>query len=246
MLPGYMMRSLDEVLEVFACSPQAAFVRTPLGTYLDSGVPSPSESWQVHSGIIDASALEDAAAVFGDSPRYIPSTSPDAREEEALARSGAAFEGTLYYMTSHVDSAHDAHGPAPFAVGPDRSDEWADACWRGFDSDEDAPHEFHVFADAMSRMDDVILLGAGRADRIEATGMAVFVPSCAAPFYIATAPSARRLGLGRAIMSTISLEASRRGSSELALIATKSGRYLYERVGYSVIDEIKMWRYGDD
>ncbi len=168
---------------------------------------------------------------------------------EALGRElkahGAVHDAVFFDMFATTDPMRNFESPVDsletFEVVP-VSDAafaraWADAVWYGFDSGEPAPGSFVSFTNAMIRHPDLLLFAL--RDRratvpfFAATGMLACAGGSAGIYYIATRPE------------WLLLAAATRGYDRVSLLATPSGRPLYEACGFVVTGEVEIYRFGD-
>lgn len=105
---------------------------------------------------------------------------------------------------------------------------WADDAWRGFDSDADAPESFIATARHIASRGDFLPVGIKGAS----TGLLFSNGETAGIYYISTRPEFRGRGLGGAVVDYLKRAARERGYRYVTLLATPSGRCLYERHGF--------------
>jgi GNAT superfamily N-acetyltransferase len=160
-----------------------------------------------------------------------------------LERLGAERGEDFHAMSARVDECAPPPDGGGFGTeGPLRGERearaWADSAWRGFDSGEDAPEAFAVFACRMAARAEFSLFHiAGRA-----TGMLYDGGGTCGVYYVATAPEFRGRGLGGAVVETLKARARSLGFGEVALLATPSGLPLYLKHGFTDRGAVKIYR----
>lgn len=174
-----------------------------------------------------------------------------------LETRGAVRDAVFFDMSAETGAMRGFEPPADsfktFEVIPVSDPEfaraWADAAWYGFDSDGPAPDSFVSFVNAMIRHPDILLcaLRGRRADPafFSATGMLARAGGSAGIYYIATRPESRRRGLGLRVMDSLLLAAGEWGYDRVSLLATPSGRPLYETCGFVAAGGVEIYRFGD-
>jgi GNAT superfamily N-acetyltransferase len=125
-------------------------------------------------------------------------------------------------------------------IRPVRDDDvraWADDAWHGFDSDEDAPESFMAEARCIASHGDFLAVGIKGAS----TGMLFSGGETAGIYYISTRPEFRGWGFGGAVVEYLKRAARERGFRYVTLLATPSGRPLYERHGFTALGAVSIF-----
>ena len=171
-----------------------------------------------------------------------------------LEECGAVRDGFFFDMSARTD-AMAGYAPEKDAFDtvcicdPGSARAWADAVWYGFDSEACAPDSFVRFARGMIRSRELLLCAVCDRDaprsRIAATGMLALAGGTAGAYYVATRPEYRRRGLGRRAMKALLDAANARGTDRVALLATPSGRPLYEACGFAAAGDVEIYRLGE-
>ena len=150
--------------------------------------------------------------------------------QKILASNGLAREDDFTAMCADLsqNETSDARDDRirPVRAGDARA--WADDAWRGFDSGEDAPESFVVSARYMASRGDFLPVGIKGAS----AGLLFSGGETAGIYYISTRPGFRGRGLGGAVVEYLKRAARERGYRYVTLLATPSGRSLYERHGF--------------
>jgi ribosomal protein S18 acetylase RimI-like enzyme len=148
--------------------------------------------------------------------------------QKILASNGLAREADHAAMCADLSEPGIASdgGARPARSGDAHG--WADDAWRGFDSGEDAPESFVAVARHVASRGDFFPVGIKGAS----TGMLFTGGETAGIYYISTRPEFRGRGLGGAVVEYLKRVARERGFRYATLLATPSGRPLYERHGF--------------
>jgi GNAT superfamily N-acetyltransferase len=150
--------------------------------------------------------------------------------QKIFAPNGLAREDDLTAMWADlsVPGTRKAGGRGVRAVSGSGARAWADDAWRGFDSDEDAPESFIAVARHIVSRGDFLPVGI----KGMSTGLLFSGSETAGIYYISTRPEFRGQGLGGAVVEYLKRAARERGFRYVTLLATPSGRPLYERHGF--------------
>jgi ribosomal protein S18 acetylase RimI-like enzyme len=114
---------------------------------------------------------------------------------------------------------------------------WANDVWRGFGSGEDAPESFIATARHIASRCDFLPVGIKGAS----TGLLFSGGETAGIYYVSTKPEFRGQGLGGAVVRYLERVALERGFRYVTLLATPSGRPLYERHGFTAIGTVGIF-----
>lgn len=204
------------------------------------------------SGVGARETAEVAEIFFGGRPHIWP-IFPGRGDGMAdlLAEHGLVRDDDFFDMSADVRDVEQAASRRGVDVGAAsvlesrRAHEWADAVWYGFDSGCAAPMTFARFACEASALDGVTLAAAEAGGEVAATGMLVVRDGMAGIFYISTRPEHRGHALASAVVALLAREAARVGCDDVALLATPSGRPLYESLGFSSAGVVPIYRFGD-
>ncbi|MDL2263339.1 GNAT family N-acetyltransferase [Synergistaceae bacterium OttesenSCG-928-I11] len=171
-----------------------------------------------------------------------------------LEEHGAVRDAVFFDMFARSDAMRQfAHREDDFATvvvsDPGSARAWADAAWYGFDSGEPAPESFVRFTHAMIARPEFYLCALRNRDantpHFAVTGMLGLVGGTAGIYYVATRPEYRRRGLALRVMKTLLDAADERGYNRVTLLATPSGRPLYEKCGFVTTGDVDIYRFGE-
>lgn len=154
----------------------------------------------------------------------------------SLLDAGGREDGKMWIMTSPPHAQKDDETKT---VCDEEVREWAEASWLGFDSPPPAAAEYVDHIARLYSSDDITLLSLRRDGDIAACGALI---SCDHPgiFYVSVVPRYRRRGLAKRIVGSLLAHSARRSNSEVSLLATESGRYLYESCGFKTLCEVSV------
>jgi GNAT superfamily N-acetyltransferase len=162
---------------------------------------------------------------------------------DVLEKLGMRRDEDFYAMSADITETTRFQNPADFKIdGPLREKRealaWAESAWLGFGSDEGPPESFIEFVRNMAERREFSLFHiTGRA-----TGMLFADGETCGIYYVSTLPESRGRGLGGAIVKSLEARATELGFGGVTLLATPSGRPLYQRYGFVNLEAVKIYR----
>lgn len=124
---------------------------------------------------------------------------------------------------------------------------WANATWRGFDSEEDAGESFVTLISQAITSPDIQLLSLldEETGRTAATGMLCTAHEMAGIYYVATVPEFRKRGYAKRIMNALIRKAIELDFDRVCLLATPDGVPLYEKCGFRKVCPVRIRQFGE-
>lgn len=183
--------------------------------------------------------VRESLAYFAGRPHSWPIVMRSRNAHElasSLLDAGGREDGKMWIMSSPPHSQKDDIAKS---VCDEEVREWAEASWLGFDSSPPAADEYVDHISRLDKSDDITLLSLRCDGDITACGALI---SCDHPgiFYVSVVPRYRRCGLAKRIVGSLLALSSRRSNADVSLLATESGRYLYESCGFETLCEVSM------
>ena len=254
---GYVYENLKSMLAVLGEAKSARYAaRAGTAAFYDSGVGDAHENYALldHENMTrgaDArsdfaetldSVVKQGLKFFGVTgrPHIWPFFFEMSGECQNILRSnGLEREDDFTAMLADL-SGPETRAVSDGRIGPVRGEDaraWADDAWRGFDSDEDAPESFIAEARHIASRGDFLPVGIKGAS----TGLLFFGGETAGIYYISTRPESRGQGLGGAVVEYLKRAARELGYRYVTLLATPSGRRLYERHGFAALGTVGIF-----
>lgn len=236
-------------------------------TLYDSGIGEAYENYALISPGLTGGCSSDfrELAEFGvdffsrfGSPHIWPLFPGALEAKDVLEGLGAREDETFYGMAldldggAAIDAFHSAGGGDEVWVsGGSEAEEWANAVWLGFDSEEPAPGSFIDFAKEAVKTANtgahgrisLLALRRGGDGPVAATGMLCECQGTAGIYYVSSCPGSRRRGLGLRVMKALMERAAEDGCGIACLLATPAGKPLYLKCGFRLINTVTIMLY---
>jgi GNAT superfamily N-acetyltransferase len=173
-----------------------------------------------------------------------PGTPP--RVKSLLASGGARYDDTFYGMTAslpyNVPAAGDNRLTGIWLRDRDEIEQWADAAWCGFDSEEPVSKSFSRFISKLARRGEIFLFGLTDPESglVAATGLLNTSRETAGIYYVSARPAFRRKRLGVSVMRALMEKALALDCESACLVATAAGRPLYSKCGFKETGRVEI------
>ncbi|MDR1580315.1 MAG: GNAT family N-acetyltransferase [Synergistaceae bacterium] len=254
---GYVHENLKSMLAILGEAESARYIaHTGTAAFYDSGVDDAHENYALPDQV-NAARGADARSDFAETLDFAvklgrkffgvtgcPHIWPFFFEisgacQKILESNGLAREDDFTAMWADLNVSETC-AMSDDRVRPVQANDvrgWADDVWRGFDSGEDASESFIAKARYFASRGEFLPVGIKGAS----TGLLFAGGETAGIYYISTRPEFRGQGLGGAVVDYLKRAARESGFRYVTLLATPSGRRLYERHGFIALGTVSIF-----